>query len=73
MMVHPSSHRTSKNISGDVFITRKILIFLASFDIPGSWSVTTCVESMVLPYGRIYSMVCVHVTGAIVGVALLAK
>ena len=73
VMVHPSSYRTPKDMSGAVLIAGKTWIFLASLDSSGNGSVATCFDYMESPYGSLSSMVFVHVTGAIVGVSLLAK
>ena len=47
--------------------------FLASLDIPCSGSVATCIVSMFLSHDSLASVLCVHVIGGIVGVALLDK
>ena len=46
-------------------------ICLDYLDSPVSGSVAECVDSMVLSYGSLASMVCAHLTGDIVGVVLL--
>ena len=38
-------------------------MFLASSDRPGSVRFSTCVNSMVLPYGSLASMGCFHLFG----------
>ena len=73
VMVHPSSHRTPYDISGEVLIVGKIWIRLAYIVRPGGWNVATCDESMVLPYGNLAVMLFDIVTGVIVGVALFSR
>ena len=73
VMVHPLSHRTPKDMSGDAFIAGKMWIGLDSLDSPVSGSVVICFDSMVLTSGSLDSMVCAYLTGAIMGAALLAK
>ena len=73
VMIQPSSHKTPKDISGDAFVSGKMLIFLDSLDSPVISKVATCVDSVVMPSGSFSSMVCSHLTGSIVGVSLLEK
>ena len=49
VMVYTSSHKTPNDISGAVFVFRKIWICLACFIRPGIWSVAMCEEFIVLP------------------------
>ena len=48
-------------------------MFLASSDRPGSVRFSTCVNSMVLPYGSLASMGCFHLFGGGLFDAILAK
>ena len=61
-----------KDMSGDFSLRGKCEFFFF-FDSTGRGSVATCIESMVLASNSLSSMVCVHITGAIFGVAILAK
>ena len=72
-MVHPSSRKILMDMRGDFFIAGEMWIFLDSLDSTGGGSVVTYIESMVLPSTSLSSMVCVHITGDIFGVAILAK
>ena len=72
-MVHPSSHKTTDDINGSVCIYGKIWICIDSLIIPGSWSVAICVESIVPPYCSLDFISLSIITGAIVGVACLAR
>ena len=68
-MVHPSSHKTPNDISGDVFIFRKICICLTCLLITDSWSVVMFDYSNVIPY-VILAVISVDIfIGAIVVVA----
>ena len=51
VMVHASSHKTSNDINGDVYILKKIWICLACLLRPGSRSVEIYVDSIVLTSG----------------------
>ena len=48
-MVHPSSHKSTNKINGDVFIFGKMWIRLACYLRTYIWSVAMCEESIVLP------------------------
>ena len=71
MMVHPSSHKTLNNINWAVWILVKFWIYLACSLRPGSWSVTICVDYILLPSGSLDFISFSIITGSIVGVACL--
>ena len=72
-MMHPSSHKTPNDINGAVYIFGKMWIYLACLLRPGSWSVAIFVDSIVLPSGSLALISFYIITGAILGVACLAK
>ena len=71
--VNPSSHKTTNDIDGAVWIFGKIWICLAGLIRPGIWSVAICVDYIVLPSGNLDFISLSITTGAIVGVACLAR
>ena len=73
VMVHPSSQKTPNDINGAVYIFGKMCICLACFLRPRIWCVAICVDSIVLPSGSLAFILCSIFTGAIVGVACLAR
>ena len=73
MVVNPSSHKTPNEISGVVFIFRKICIYLYCLLRPSSWSVVVCEDSIVLPYGSLSVISFDIITGAIVVVACFGR
>ena len=68
-MVHPSSHKTTDEINGDVFILGKMWIYLACFLRPDSWIVAICEDSIVLPSGTLDVISFDIIIGAVVVVA----
>ena len=62
VMVQSLSHRTPKDIIGDIFIDIKMLILLDSIDSPYSGKVATGVEFMMLPSGSLAAIVCSHLS-----------
>ena len=73
VMVHPSSHNTPNDSNGVVCIFGKMWICLASLLRPVSRSVAICVDSIVLPSVIIDFISLSIITGAIVGVACVAR
>ena len=55
-------------MSGDVLICRKMCICLSSFVRPGSWSVATGDDSILIPSGSLTTTFFDIMTGSIVGV-----
>ena len=72
VMIHPSSHKTSNDINGDVIIFGKIWICLACLLITGSWSVAMCEDSIVIPSGSLAVVLFRIITGAVVVVDCFA-
>ena len=73
VMVHPSSHKTPNDINGADWIFGEMWICLASLLRPGIWSVAICVDFIVLPSCSLAFISLSIITGAIVGVACLAR
>ena len=69
LLVRPSSHRTVNDMSGDVLIFGEMWIFLDLRVRIGSWSVATCDDFIVLPYGRLAVILFDIMNGEIYGVA----
>ena len=62
MMVHPSSHRTPKDMIRVVLISGNMLILVASIDSPDIGKVATCAYSMTLPSVSLASMGFLHLS-----------
>ena len=72
-MVHPSSNKTPNDINEDIFICGKMCIYLAFLRRPGSWIVTMCEDSIVIP-SVIIAIISVEIlTGAILVVTFFAR
>ena len=72
-MVHPSSHKSTNYINGSVCILGKMWICIACLLISGRWSVSICIDSIVLLSGSLGFISFYIITGAILGVDLLAR
>ena len=65
VVVHTSSHRTPNNMSGVVLILVEMWVCLAFIVRPGSYSFSTCDNSIVLPYGSIVVMLVTLLLGTL--------
>ena len=73
LMVNSSSHKIHNDINGDAYIFGEMWMCLSSLLRLCSWSVYICVKSIVLPSGSLASVSLSIITGAILGVACLAR
>ena len=73
VMVHPSSHNTPYNIIWTLLFYGKVWICLACLIIPGSWSVSMCDDSIVIPPGCLAVISFQIIKGAIVVVNYFAR
>ena len=72
-MEHPSSHKTTIDISGDSFIFCKMWICLACFLRPGSCSVAMCNDFVFLQYASLSVMLFDIINGDIVLAACFSR